>query len=144
MRKYLLDTNVLSEIKKGAGGDQGVFTWYSSIEESNLFISVISLGEILRGVVLIQHKDPVKSKFINAWYCDLVLRFSERIIGIDQHTMETWAKLPCRRTIPPFDSLLAATASSKGFIMVTRNVVDFLDTGVEVLNPFSAAPQSIR
>ena len=111
MKKYLIDTNIVSEVRKGNKGNQGVIQWYGFLKPTDLYLSVVTLGELARGINLMQPDDPTQAKRLYSWYCDCLVLFKERIIEIDLPIMEAWAKVPCRRTIPSFDALLAATAA---------------------------------
>jgi predicted nucleic acid-binding protein len=129
--KYLLDTNVLSELSKDHV-DQSVLTWFESIDQESLMISSITIGEIAYGVEKLPNgarKEQLKQWFENT----LVEWFEGRICAIDSEAMLCWAHIKATsRTLPILDSLIAATAVSQGATLVTRNVRDF--DGIEALN----------
>lgn len=134
---YLLDTNVVSEIRKGPRANSHVITWAQNVSTASLFLSVISILEIDIGICQKERQDPSQGAVLRTWLNTHVLpAFSERTINIDIAIAQRCAKLhiPDRRS--ERDALIAATALVHGFIMVTRNIRDFENTGVELLNPW--------
>ncbi|MEO0603626.1 MAG: type II toxin-antitoxin system VapC family toxin [Myxococcota bacterium] len=134
---WLLDTKVLSEIRKGTRGDPGVQRW-SSGRDDNAYISVLTLGELRRGVELKRRRDPTTAGHLDAWLNVLTTAFASRILPVDQRVADQWGRLGLPDRIPAIDGLLAATALVHRLTLVTRNVVDFAKTGVPVLDPFDA------
>ena len=137
---YLLDTNVLSELRKGPRCDPAVAAW----ERTELFVhkgavSVIVLGEIRRGIELIALRDPVSGSRLESWFQGLCRNYSDRILPVTHEIAEEWGRLNARRPLPAADSLLAATANVHGLILATRNVGDLAEVGVRVTNPFDFA-----
>jgi len=137
--KYLLDTNILSETIRPQP-DKTVQKWLTDAPTESLYISVLTLGEIRRGV----EKTPTsrKKSFLLLWLeNELPKWFGENVLPIDQEVAERWgyltAHLPTKHTLNAIDTLLAATALTHNCIMVTRNVKDFAVPGLEVLNPFT-------
>lgn len=133
---YLIDTNVISELVKGAP-NKHVVKWFGSISDSELYLSVLTLGEIRKGVSKIENLQ--KQNKIKIWLDHELLQwFGERIIPIDQAIANKWGILQSSisRTLPAIDSLIAATAIHSDLILVTRNVKDFDIPGIEVINPF--------
>ena len=140
--KYLLDTNVLSEIRKPQG-HAGVKAFVNSIREEDLFISVLSLGEIGFGI----EKLPTGSKKteLRVWLSQkLPERFGNRIIPLDADIMAEWARLQVQTpNLPVFDSLIAASALARRLTVITRNVKDFdRVAGICLINPWKEAPSS--
>ena len=134
--KYLLDTNVLSEIRKPRG-HAGVKAFINSIQETDLFISVISIGEIGFGI----EKLPAgqKKTELSLWLTQrLPERFRNRIIPLDTEIMAEWGRLQARtQTLPVFDSLIAASALSRRLTVVTRNIKDYKKIeGILLYNPW--------
>jgi toxin FitB len=139
---YLLDTNVISEIRKARAGkaDRHVAHWASSLPVADLFVSVIAIHEIEIGVLLAERRDPPQGRLLRAWLDVHVLRaFADRILPVDTIVARRSAHLHVPRTRPVRDALIAATALVHGMTVVTRNVSDFVPTGVEVLNPWEPA-----
>ena len=138
---YLLDTNIVSELRKVPTGkaDANVVRWVSSRDAGLFFLSVISLLEIERGVLLLQRRDPVQGSRLRHWL-DAYLRpaFKGRILPIDDSIATTCAHLHVPNPRSDGDSLIAATALVHGLSVVTRNERDFEGTGVVVINPWQA------
>jgi predicted nucleic acid-binding protein len=136
--KYLVDTNVISEIRKGTRGHKQVLNWWSSIHRSQVFLSVLAVGEIHRGIVAIRRKDLHQANHLEAWLNGLVRVFGNRLVPVDHRTALVWAEICIGRTLPMIDSLMAATAISMNLTFATRNTKDIRDTGVRYINPFEA------
>ena len=132
----LLDTNVLSELRRGERCDPRVRRWAFSIAQSELHTSVIVLGELKRGVERVRPNNPRFAAELERWLSRLVARMGDRILPVDQAVALAWGRIAAPRTVPPIDGLLAATALVHGFTLVTRNVKDIADLGVSYLNPF--------
>jgi predicted nucleic acid-binding protein len=133
---YLIDTNIISEVRKGARCDPHVSAWYASIEDRDLFLSTLVLGEIRRGVELARRKDTEKAAALETWLRQVETAFGQRILGIDNVVCDQWGRISAIRSIPVIDGLLAATAMIHGLTLVTRNDRDIAGLGVMVLNPF--------
>ena len=134
---YLLDTNVISEIIRKFP-NPSVMRWLKDVDNSDIYISVLTLGEIRKGVEKIEEID--KRQKILLWLeQDLRQWFKHRIIFIDETVADQWGFLmaQCTFSIPVIDSLIAATALTRNLKLVTRNVKDFQFADLEVLNPFS-------
>jgi predicted nucleic acid-binding protein len=136
--QYLLDTNILSETRKRRA-DQNVLTFITETDPSTLYLSVLALGELRKGVALKQHSDPSAAESIAAWVDGLEYSFADRILGIDARTARLWGELSAQRSRPVIDTLLAATAVVHGLTLVTRNTSDVQDIDVPLLNPFEQA-----
>ena len=137
---FLLDTNVTSEVRKGSRCDANVAKWYSEADESRLFISSLSIGEIRRGIELVRRRgDLPQANALVTWLRTVMQEFSDRILNVDTAVAETWGVLSTIRPIPVIDGLLAATAMKHNLILVTRNVADVEGFGIQILNPFTPA-----
>ena len=134
---YLLDTNVLSETRKKKA-DAGVISFLQAAEESSLFISVLTLGELRKGVAAKKFRDPDRdaAKRLEAWVDGLELSFADRILGIDAATARLWGDWSGQRPRPVVDALLAATAVLHDLTLVTRNLRDVRDIPVKLLDPW--------
>jgi predicted nucleic acid-binding protein len=134
---WLVDTNVLSELRKGERADQGVGAWYSTAHEDDLFTSVLVLGEVRRGIESIRRRDIPSALALEQWLLRLTTTFRERVLPIDAQVADRWGGFNVPDPIPTVDGLLAATALVHDLVLVTRNVRDVQDTGVQVLDPFT-------
>jgi predicted nucleic acid-binding protein len=133
---YLLDTNVISELRKGERADQGVRAWFAELAEKEIFLSVLTVGEIRRGIESIRRRDPDAATALDSWLSRVVEGHRDRIIGVDRAIAEEWGRLNVPDPLPVVDGLLAATAKVTGLTLATRNIVDVEGTGIEVLDPF--------
>ena len=136
---FLLDTNVLSELRKGVRCDGLVWRWAKTAEHE-LHTSVVALGELKRGVERVRPRDPRFAAELERWLTRLMATMGSRILPVDQTIALAWGRITAPRTVPPIDGLLAATALVHGMTLVTRNVKDFADLGVSYLNPFEPIP----
>jgi predicted nucleic acid-binding protein len=134
--RYLLDTNVLSETRRKSP-DPHVVSFLSSADSSAFFLSVLTIGELRKGIAMRQQSDAVAASQLNSWVDGLQAQFSKRILGIDIPTAKLWGSLSAQRPRPVIDTLLAATAMTHDLILVTRNIRDVEDIGVRLLNPWT-------
>jgi toxin FitB len=134
---YLLDSNVVSELRKREHADANLLEWFIAVDDSELFLSVLTLGELRRGIDSIQRRDRARALALNRWFRALVTEYEPRILPVDQRVAEEWGRLNAATTLPVVDSLLAATAHVHRLTLVTRNMKDVLRTGVPCLNPFT-------
>jgi hypothetical protein len=137
VKGFLIDTNVLSELRKGARADVNVRRWFEGIDENSIFLSVLVTGEIRRGIEAIRKRDPRAASTLKRWLDNMMEAHSERVLPVDAATADEWGRLDARGSLPVVDGLLAATALVRGLTLVTRNVKDVVRTGVDVLDPFS-------
>jgi toxin FitB len=135
---YLIDTNVLSELRKGRRGHSGFFRWSSSIEKSELYISVLVLGEIRRGIQKKRSKDPAQADVLESWLARVKIDFAIRTIGITPEIVDRWGSFRIAASNSQIDGLMAATAEAHGLVFVTRNVKDVAYSDAKILNPFDA------
>jgi len=137
---YLLDTNVLSETRKKKA-DEGVMAFLQSADSTSLFLSVLTIGELRKGVAAKMRTDPVTAKSLAAWVEGLEFGFADRILGIDAATARLWGDWSGDRPRPVprpiIDTLLAATAVQHGLIFVTRNTRDVDGIQVKLHNPWT-------
>ena len=140
---YVLDTNVLSELRKVRLGtaDVNVAAWAESVDAAALFVSVISVMELELGVMAIERKDATQGAMLRAWLDQQVLpEFAERTLPIDTAVAQRCARLHVPDKRGERDALIAATALVHGMAVVTRNVSDFKPTGVVTVNPWNPRP----
>ncbi|MFT0849621.1 type II toxin-antitoxin system VapC family toxin [Achromobacter sp. F4_2707] len=143
---YVLDTNVLSELRKVRSGKAhaNVAAWAESVDASHLFVSVITILELELGVLSIERKDPAQGAALRAWLDLQVLpEFSERTLVIDTSVAQRCARLHVPDKRAERDALIAATALVHGMSVVTRNVADFQATGVPLINPWEPLAQHL-
>lgn len=135
----LMDTNIISEIRKGRRCDAAVAEWYAGVAEGDLYLSVLVLGEIRKGAELARRRrDYAQAEALESWLQIVAERFAERILPVDAATALTWGRLTALRPLPVIDGLLAATALTQDMILATRNLADFQGLGVQLLNPFES------
>jgi toxin FitB len=133
---YLIDTNIISEIRKGNRCDRNVSAWYASIAEDDLFLSTLVLGEIRKGIEIARARDAAKASALERWLREVEMAFGARVLGVDNAVSDQWGRMSAIRPIPVIDGLLAATAAVNGLTLVTRNERDVAGVGATVLNPF--------
>jgi len=133
---FLIDTNIISEVRKGARCNPGVAKWWAEVAEGDIWLSTLILGEIRKGVELARRRDPEKASVLEAWLGEVVSGFGDRVLPVDAATAEEWGRMSAIRPVPVIDALLAATAKTNGLTLVTRNEADVAGLGVDVLNPF--------
>jgi tRNA(fMet)-specific endonuclease VapC len=137
---YLLDTNVISELV-AKEPNRSVLEWIDALDPNHVFLSVITIGELRKGIEKLSASS--RKDTLQTWLTtDLVLRFSGRILQLDIEVMLTWGSLTGRlerigRPLPAIDSLIAALALHHNYTLATRNVDDFRDTGVTLVNPWN-------
>lgn len=137
---YLIDTNVISEIRKGDHANAGVRQFFETAITLNtrLYLSAITIGELRRGVDLILHRgDSIQGKRLENWLIAILQQYQSNILGIDSDIALVWGKLRVPDAQHALDKLIAATALIYDLTVVTRNVKDFELTGVRLLNPFT-------
>jgi predicted nucleic acid-binding protein len=138
---YLLDTNVVSELRKGKTGkiNRNVSAWAKGVSPPTLFLSAISILELEIGILLIERRDRSQAAILRSWMEDYVLpAFNGRILAVDTPVARRCAALHVPTPCSDRDSLIAATAIVHGMTVVTRNVSDFEPTGVTIINPWQA------
>lgn len=131
---YLLDTNVISELRRPRPHG-AVLAWLQTVDENNLYLSAVTLGEIQAGIELTRDQDPAKADEITRW-ADLIA-VAYNVLPMEAETFRLWARLMHSRSDTLYeDAMIAATAKQYMLTVVTRNVGDFMNFGVEVFNPF--------
>jgi toxin FitB len=132
---FLLDTNVVSETRK-VRADSGVIAFLSAADAAGLFLSVLTLGELRKGVEAKRRSDPVAADRLGAWVDGIETTFADRVLPIDAAIARRWGELSAGRSLPVIDTLIAATAIGHGLTLVTRNTGDLRSTGVALLDPW--------
>lgn len=136
--KFLLDTNVVSELRKGPRADRKVAAWFAGLDSDELFLSVLVIGEIRRGIEGIRQRDPKVAQALDRWLAGLAAGFEDRILPVDRRVAEEWGRMNVPDPLPVLDALMAATAKVHGLVLATRNVKDVASRGVTTVNPFVA------
>jgi predicted nucleic acid-binding protein len=130
---YLVDTNVVSEARRGS---REARLWFRSVDPNSIFLSVITLGEIMRGIALKRRTDARAAASLTVWLEQLRHDHASRILPISDRIALEWGRLAAERSRAMADALIAATAAIHGKIIVTRNVADFAATGIPLINPW--------
>ncbi len=133
---FLIDTNVISEVRKGARCDPGVSAWWAGVSDDEIYLSVLTTGEIRKGIENVRRRDPEGAASLEGWLYRILNDFADRVLSIDIPIADEWARLNVPDPLPVIDGLIAATAKVRGLIVVTRNTSDIERTGARVLNPF--------
>ncbi len=132
---YLLDTNVISEARKRRP-DAHVMAFFDAVSSADVFISVLTIGEIRIGIERLRRKDANQANALDEWLAGLRATYADRIAGVDASIAEEWGRLNAPDPVPVIDGLLAATARCRGWTLVTRNTADLARSGVRLVNPF--------
>jgi predicted nucleic acid-binding protein len=135
--KFLLDTNVISEIRKRDRAHPNVVRWVTRTPVEQIGTSVLVLAEIRHGIELKRRTDPDQGTSLDRWFSQMRSGLGDRVLPVDEPVAEAWALLGIPDPLPLIDGLLAATAKVHGLTFVTRNVADIATTGVLLLDPFS-------
>ena len=137
MSGFLLDTNILSELRKENRCDAGVRQWFEEAASDELFISVLVLGEIRQGIERIRLRDAAQARALEKWLRWISAEFADRVLSVDERVADQWGRLGVRQPVPVLDALLAATAIAHDLTVVSRDEDGFRNTSVRVVNPFS-------
>ncbi len=132
---FLLDTNVVSELRRPRLSAR-LSSWFDDQSSQDLFLSIVTLGEIRQGVEQLRSKDAKQANVIDRWLNGLTQFYEDRLLYVDGAVADEWGRMRARRSVPVTDALIAATARVHGLTIVTRNGKDFAGLGVELLNPF--------
>lgn len=132
---WLLDTNIVSELRRGDRANAGLRAWFAEAAEDSLYTSVLVVGELRRGIESIRRRDVPSALALEHWLAGLTDEFADRILPVDRAVAERWGRLNVPDPVPTVDGILAATAMVHGLTLVTRNTRDVLRTGVPVLDP---------
>ena len=138
--RFLVDTNVVSELKRGRHAAPAVAQWFEALPPDQVFTSVIVLGEIRRGIELIARRDRPQAELLERWYTGMRRKLDTRVIVIDEPIMIMWSRISVPDPLPSYDGLLAATALVHDMTVVTRNTSDFRRVGAKVLDPWTERP----
>jgi len=138
---YLIDTNVISEARKGSRANAGVVAFRGQILAKEDFLPSLVPGELRRGTELLRNRgDHQQAEILEEWLDSVLMDYADRILDFDEHAADIWGRLMARSDRNPIDKQIAAIALVYDLTVVTRNVKDFVAAGVRVLNPFDLAP----
>ena len=132
---YLLDTNFISETRK-IRAHAGVMAFLAAADTAGLFLSVLTLGELRKGVEAERRTDSAVAARLGAWADSIETTFADRVLRVDAAAARLWGELSASRSLPVIDTLIAATAITRGLTLVTRNTRDVAATGVPLVDPW--------
>ena len=135
--RFLLDTSVISELRKRDRAHPNVARWVGRTPVADIGTSVLVLAEIRRGIELKRRTHPDAAKALDRWFAQMRKGLADRVLPIDEPIMEAWALMSVSHSLPLIDGLLAATAKVRGLMLVTPNIEDIAETGVAAFDPFS-------
>ena len=135
MSGYLLDTNVVSELRRSRR-DPAVVAWFEAIAPQQTFLSALVVGEIRKGVARLEQRDAVQAAHLEAWLIELHSSFDDRVLPVDTAVADRWGWMQAAKPFPVLDGLMAATAIVHDLTLVTRNVQHVADSGARLLNPW--------
>lgn len=138
MNGYLVDTNVVSELRKRKRANAGVRRWFASCAAEELYLSVLVVGELRHGVELLRRRDQSAARALDHWLRRLAADYGDRILPVTLSICQRWGRVGLERPVAPIDGLLAATAIEHGLTFVTRNIGHVASSGVDAINPFEA------
>lgn len=140
---FLIDTNILSELRKWPNNSPSVQAWQKSeMFSHDAYLSVLTIGEVRKGIELIGKRDSSQAAALECWLQVLYLQFSDRILPLTAKIAEDWGRLNSVRPLPAIDSMLAATARIHDLVLATRNVKDLQGIDVKIVNPFEYGSDS--
>jgi hypothetical protein len=133
---YLVDTNVISEVRR-VRGDRRVKDWFSGLPADEIYLSVVTIGELRQGIEGLRRRDAGQAALLDAWLDGLKRIFADRVLKVSSGIAEEWGRLNVSNPLPPMDALLAATAKVRNMTLVTREDRALARTGVSLLNPWT-------
>jgi toxin FitB len=133
---FLIDTNVLSELRKGAKIDKNVREWFDAVRPDDIYLSTLVIGEVRHGIELLRRRDPNAAIRLDSWLAEVQKDTSERILPVTNEVSEQWGRFGVPDPVSVIDGLMAATEMVHGHTLVTRNVRDVEKTGVNFIDPF--------
>lgn len=139
--KFLLDTNVIAELRKGSRANANVRSWFAALDPEAIVLSVVTIGEIRRGIENVRRRDSAAARSLERWLRRVLTDHGDRILAMDLTVAEEWGRLNVPDPLPVIDGILAATARVHGLTLATRNVKDVSRSGVDPVNPFEVSAQ---
>lgn len=132
---FLLDTNVISDLRRAGARSGRLRAWFEAQPAETLFLSVVTLGEVRQGIEQVRRRDRAQADRLGRWLDDLGRHYADRVLPVDRAVADEWGRLRAIRSVPVMDALIAATARVHGLTLVTRNTKDVAGLGVPLLNP---------
>ena len=133
---FLVDTNVISELRKGSRCDRSVTSWFETLQPDEIFLSVLTVGELRRGIEAIRRRDRKQARRLDLWLQELLSSFADRILPISLEIGDAWGRLNVPDPLPVVDGLLAATAHIHGLTLATRDTGPAQRSGISYVDPF--------
>ena len=134
---FLVDTNVISELRRGRHAAAAVTAWFAAVPAEQIFTSVVVLGEIRRGIERLARRDKPQAEVLERWYASMRQQLQTRVLPVDEPIMMMWSRISVPDPLPAYDGLIAATALVNNMTLVTRNTADFRRVGVSAVDPWS-------
>jgi len=134
---FLVDTNVVSELKRGRNAAPAVAAWFGAVPAEQIFTSVVVLGELRRGIELLARRDKPQAEKLERWYASMRQQLGTRVLPVDEPVMMMWSRISVPDPLPSYDGLIAATALVHDMTVATRNTADFRRVGVTAVDPWS-------
>ncbi len=134
---YLIDTDVISELRKGERADPAVISWFAALADEDVYLSVLTLGEIRQGIESIRRRDPKAGGALESWLGRVSEAHRDRVLPVNRAIAEEWGRLNVPDPLPVIDGLLAATAKVTGLTLASHNTDDIARSGVDFVDPFS-------
>jgi predicted nucleic acid-binding protein len=136
---FLVDTNVVSELRRGRNAAPAVTAWFAAVSAEQVFTSVVVLGEIRRGIEMLARRDKVQAEMLERWYAAMRQQLGTRVLPVDELVMMMWSRISVPDPLPAYNGLIAATALVHGMTVATRNTTDFRRVGATAVDPWSNA-----
>jgi predicted nucleic acid-binding protein len=134
---FLVDTNVISELRRGRNAAAAVTAWFAAVPAEHIFTSVVVLGEVRRGIERLARRDKLQAEVLERWYASMRQQLGTRVLPVDEPIMMVWSRITVPDPLPAYDGLIAATALVNNMTVVTRNTTDFRRVGVPAVDPWS-------
>jgi toxin FitB len=134
---FLVDTNVVSELKRGRNAAPAVTAWFASVPAEQIFTSVVVLGEVRHGIELLARRDKPQADLLKRWYASMRQQLGTRVLPVDEPVMMVWSRISVPDPLPAYDGLIAATALVHDMTVATRNATDFRRVGARAVDPWS-------
>ena len=137
--KYLVDTSIVAEVRKGARADKGVAKWWASVRDDRIYLSVLALADIRRSIERMRPRDAERASALEWWLFKLLAASDDRVLPIDRRAAEAWGRVSAVRSVGMREGLVFATARAHRMVLVSRTANSFAGLGIEVFDPFSDA-----
>jgi predicted nucleic acid-binding protein len=136
--RFLLDTNVVAELRKGSRANPRVRSWFTALDPQAIVLSVVTVGDIRKGIETLRRRDRSAAQSLERWLRRLLRDYRDRILDVDVSVADMWGRINAPDPLPVIDGLLAATARVHGLTLATRNVKNVGRSGADIVNPFES------